>query len=52
MRRNTLTALMHGNANYYYDLGAAGWFGRPDDVSSTDAIWRGIQASELAHTLM
>jgi hypothetical protein len=42
MRRNIFTSLMHGNAMYLYDLGAAGWFGRADMKPESDVIWGGI----------
>jgi hypothetical protein len=42
MRRNIFTSLMHGNAMYLYDLGAAGWFGRADMKPESDIIWGGI----------
>jgi hypothetical protein len=42
MRRNVLTSVLRGNALYFYDLGSAGWFGRPDRATETASIWRGI----------
>ena len=55
LRRNVLTTIMHGSAGYFYDLGADGWFGRPDlgadgwfgrpdEPGATDVLWDTIEA--------
>jgi hypothetical protein len=55
LKRNTLTALLHGNGIEFYPLGAGGhsgtigWFARSTDVAGTEAVWRGIGSYSLLY---
>jgi hypothetical protein len=42
LRRNLLTAGIHGHGSYFLDLGGTGWFGRPDMASDSDALWANL----------
>lgn len=43
LRRNVLTAGVHGQGQYFLDLGGNGWYGRADMASETDSIWANLQ---------
>ena len=36
--------MLHGNGMYFYDLGAAGWFGQPSSPNASAALWSGIMS--------
>jgi hypothetical protein len=42
LRRNLLTAGIHGHGSYFLDLGGTGWFGRPDMASDSDVLWANL----------
>jgi hypothetical protein len=41
LRRNLLTAGIHGHGSWFADLGG-GWFGRPDMASDSDTLWANL----------
>lgn len=42
LRRNLLTAGIHGHGSYFLDLGGTGWFGRPDMASDSNTLWANL----------
>lgn len=42
LRRNLLTAGIHGHGSYFLDLAGTGWFGRPDMASDSDTLWANL----------
>lgn len=45
LKRNVLTALMHGHGIYFYDLNNQGYFGRPKQPKVTSEIWSGVSSA-------
>lgn len=43
IRRNGLTAGLHGLGLYYYDLPLGGWFGHPSSPNDSTQIWQEIK---------
>ncbi len=42
LRRNLLTAGIHGHGSWFLDLAGTGWFGRPDMASDSDTLWANL----------